>query len=49
MVFQINRELKAYCHDFTAIRRLLQAHGAVFVEIKEQVDHYYHLPAADDS
>lgn len=46
---KLNRELKAYCADFTAVREILRAHGAVFVEVKEQVDYYYNLPAGDVS
>ena len=46
MDFRLNRELKAYCPDFAPIRRLLETDGASFVEIKAQVDHYYHLPDA---
>ena len=48
MDYRLNRELKAYCADFPTVRRLLQDHAAVFVEIKEQVDHYYHLPVGND-
>jgi len=44
---RLNRELKAYCTDFSTARRLLRDHGAAFVEVKEQVDHYYRLPPAD--
>ncbi len=44
MELRFNRELKAYCDDFVTVRRLLREQGAVFVEVKEQVDHYYHLP-----
>ena len=47
MHFRLNRELKAYCNDFTTARQLLKDHGAAFVEVKEQVDHYYRLPPAD--
>ena len=47
MDFRLNRELKAYRENFATVRRLLQDHGAIFVETKEQVDHYYHLPAHD--
>ena len=47
MNLRLNRELKAYCQDFATVRRLLQDHAAVFIEVKEQVDHYYHLPAGD--
>ncbi len=46
---KLNRELKAYCVDLEAARETLRAHGAAFVEVKEQVDHYYRLPAGDDS
>ena len=47
MNLRLNRELKAYCHDFDTARRMLREHGAAFVEVKEQVDHYYHLPPGD--
>ena len=47
MHFRLNRELKAYCTDFTTARQLLQDHGAAFIEVKEQVDHYYRLPPAN--
>lgn len=47
MNVRLNRELKAYCNDFTTARRLLRDHGAAFVEVKEQVDYYYRLPPAD--
>ena len=47
MKLRLNRELKAYCNDFAAARRLLRDHGAQFVEVKEQVDYYYHLPLVD--
>lgn len=46
---KLNREIKGYCEDFTAIREILRADGAAFVEVKEQVDHYYRLPSGDDS
>ena len=49
MQFHLNRELKAYCADFAAVREILRAREAVFVEISEQVDYYYHLPAGDVS
>ena len=49
MQFHINRELKAYCADFAAVREILRAREALFVEISEQVDYYYHLPAQDVS
>lgn len=44
MDVRLNRELKAYCADFAPVRRILRDLGAVFVEVKEQVDYYYHLP-----
>ncbi len=47
MNLRLNRELKAYCNDFATARRLLRDHGAAFVEVKEQVDHYYRLPPGD--
>ena len=47
MDLRLNRELKAYCTDFTTARQLLKDHGAAFVEVKEQVDYYYRLPPAD--
>ena len=43
-----NREIKAYCPDFEPVRKLLGDAGATFVEVKEQVDHYYHLPSTGD-
>ena len=46
---KLNRELKAYCADFAPVREVLRAGGADFVEVKEQVDYYYLLPAGDDS
>ena len=48
MDLRLNRELKAYCDDFVTARRLLRDCGAAFIEIKEQVDHYYHLPDGND-
>ena len=44
MDVRLNRELKAYCADFAPVRQILRDLGAVFVEVKEQVDFYYHLP-----
>ena len=44
MDVRLNRELKAYCADFAPVRRVLRDLDAVFVEVKEQVDYYYHLP-----
>ena len=49
MNLRLNREIKAYCNDFTTARQLLRSHGATFVEVKEQVDHYYRLPPADSA
>jgi len=43
MGVQLNREIKAYCQDFEPVRQVLRGSGAVFVETKEQVDHYYDL------
>ena len=48
MTLRLNREIKAFCPDFEPIRKLLQGSGAVFVEVKEQVDYFYRLPANDD-
>ena len=45
----LNREIKAYCEDFAPVRQLLHGIGASFVELKEQVDSYYNLPAGDHS
>lgn len=44
MKMQLNREIKAYCPDFAPVRELLREVGATFVEVKQQVDHYYNLP-----
>ena len=44
MTVNLNREIKAYCPDFGPVRQLLRDKGAVFIETKEQVDYYYHLP-----
>ncbi len=49
MHLRLNRELKAYCNDFTTARQLLRDHGASFVEIKEQLDYYYRPPSADSA
>ncbi len=48
MTMNLNREIKAYCPDFAPVRQQLQEAGATFVEVKEQVDYYYRLPAAKD-
>ena len=44
MEFRLNREIKAYCPDFALVRAILREHSAEFVEVKEQVDHYYRIP-----
>lgn len=45
MTMRLNREIKAYCPDFTPVRQALRDTGATFVEVKAQTDFYYHLPA----
>ena len=49
MDMRLNREIKAYCPDFAPVREVLRGLGAVFVEVKEQVDYFYHLPATPDT
>ena len=49
MNIHLNREIKAYGPDFEPVRKLLRDVGATFVEAKEQVDYYYHLPAVVDT
>jgi adenylate cyclase, class 2 len=44
MDVQLNREIKTYCPDFAPVRQLLHELGASFIEVKEQVDFFYHLP-----
>ena len=44
MYIGLNREIKAYCPDFIPVRQVLQDIGAAKVEVKEQVDFFYHLP-----
>ena len=44
MQVNLNREIKAYCPDFGPVRQILRDKGAVFIETKEQVDRYFHLP-----
>ena len=44
MTVHLNREIKAFCPDFTPIRQVLRDVGATYIEVKEQVDHYFHLP-----
>ena len=48
MDVHLNREIKAYCPDFAPVRQLLRNVGATLVEVKEQVDYYYHLPSIGD-
>ncbi len=48
MEVRLNREIKAFCPDFTPVRQELQALGAEFVEVKEQTDFFYHLPPSTD-
>ena len=48
MQFRLNREIKAYCPDFAPVRAILCEQSAEFVEVKEQVDHYYRIPPADE-
>ena len=49
MQFRLNREIKAYCPDFAPVRAILRAQSTEFVEVKEQVDHYYRIQPADDA
>ena len=49
MEFRLNREIKAYCPDFAPVRAILRGQSAEFIEVKEQVDHYYRLPPADEA
>ena len=44
MEVRLNREIKAFCPDFTPIRRVLRGLEAAFIEVKHQVDFFYHLP-----
>ena len=44
MGVRLNREIKVYCPDFAPVRQFLREDGATFIEIKEQVDTYFHLP-----
>ncbi len=48
MNVHFNREIKAYCPDFEPIRTVLREFGATFIEVKDQVDYYYHLPINGD-
>lgn len=47
MDYPISRELEAYCQDFATVRSVLRHHHAVFIEVKNQVDSYYHPPAGN--
>ena len=49
MNVHLNREIKAYCPDFEPVRKILRDVEATFVEAKEQVDYYYHLPAVGNA
>ena len=44
-----NRELKAHCPDFRPVRQVLRDLEARFIEVKDQVDHYYNLPPSHDA
>ena len=44
MEAHLNREIKAFCSDFAPVRDVLRQVGAGFVEVKDQVDFFYHLP-----
>ena len=46
MQMRLNREIKAFCPDFSPVRQALRDIGAEFVEVKEQVDYFYHLPGS---
>ena len=48
MKVNLNREIKAYCPDFGPVRQILRDSGATFIETKEQVDRYYHLPGLEE-
>ena len=48
MAVHLNREIKAHCPDFNPIRQLLREDGATFIETKEQVDYYFHLPDLEE-
>ena len=44
MQISLNREIKAFCPDFTPIRQSLGEIGASLAGVKKQVDFFYHLP-----
>lgn len=44
MKSKTNLELKHYCTDFSAIRKVLKNIGAEKVVIKNQKDYFFHLP-----
>ena len=46
MDVHLNHEIKAFCPDFLPIRKVLRDAGATLITVKEQIDHYYHLPAS---
>ncbi len=48
MAVHLNREIKAHCPDFNPVRQLLREDGATFIETKEQVDYYFHLPDLEE-
>jgi adenylate cyclase class IV len=49
MEVRLNREIKAFCPDFIPIRRVLRDLEAAFIEVKDQVDFFYHLPLNTDA
>ena len=48
MQVNIDRAIKAYCPDFSPIRRILRELGAKQVELKEQLDFIYNLPGTEE-
>ena len=48
MGVQLNREIKAYCPDFVPVRQVLRDVGATLIEVKDQVDSYFQLPAVGE-
>ncbi len=45
---KINLELKYFCKDFTAIRKVLKEIGAKKIIIKKQKDYFFNLPKNKD-
>ena len=45
---RLNREIKAFCKDFRAIREALRKTGATRLGEKEQVDYFFRLPGAPE-